>query len=337
MDAYGMEEDPRERAMAMAAALRGQADPDEQEQRRLAQQRAFGNLGLLTGDSVLGRFGASQIQQAQQAQPLGLRGATLAQGAERLRMQSEAEKRKAEQGSESLALKKSLGTARLGLDRERLARDKMAAEEAKGNKAADTETGLRKEFNALPEVKEFSGIASAFSNLRAASKDMSGPGGIATIFNFMKMLDPGVAVMEGDVQLIRNSGGKAAAFANLYDQAIKGNPLSEEVRRDLVRQATGIYNTRKKQLDALQQQYTGIATQAGASPERVIVQRAPEVSSEEPAAGARAAPRIVSVKGLKPGQLVQSLQEGETVRIPMGGGRYQAVKRKGGKLVKVKE
>lgn len=333
----GMEDGPQAQALALARLLRGGApEEDDGARRRLAQQRAFGNLGVLTGDSVLTRFGQGLIQQAQQREPLDMRGAALRQGAQRLGLQAEAEKRKMEQGAKALALREELGRGGLAVQRARLGDAREARESAKGDKALDTETGLRKEFNALPEVKDFSGIASSYSNLLKSSKDMTGPGGVATIFNFMKMLDPGVAVMEGDVQLIRNSGGRAAAFANLYEQALRGNPIPESVRRDLVRQATGIYSTRKEQVDKLQKQYTNIATQAGAAPERVIVQRAPDINLDATASSPGQS-RIVSVKGMKPGDLLKSLKEGEVVRVPMGGGKYQAVQRKGGKLVKVKE
>lgn len=56
-----------------------------------------------------------------------------------------------------------------------------------------------------------------------------------------------------------------------------------------------------------------------------------------PPPSATSEPRIINTKGMKPGDLVKSLQEGETVRVPMGGGKYQTVRRKNGKLIRVKE
>lgn len=331
---------PEAQALAMARLLRGEQQEDDGTRRRLAQQRAFGNLGVLSGDSVLTRLGQGLIQQAQDRAPLDLRAASLRQGGARLALQAESEGRKAQQGAKSLALKEELGRGGLAVQRARLGQAREAAQQAKTGKALDEETGLRKEFNALPEVKEFSGLASSYANLLSSAKDMSGPGGVATIFNFMKMLDPGVAVMEGDVQLIRNSGGKAAAFANLYEQALRGNSIPESVRKDLLRQATTIYGTRKQQVDKLQQQYTGIAERVGAAPERVIIQRAPDINLDAPASpgpAGGAMPRVVSVKGMKRGDLLKSLRDGEAVRVPMGGGKFQTVRRKGGTLVKVKE
>jgi hypothetical protein len=49
----------QQRAQALAAALRGQ-------QQRAQVARAAGSLGMLTGDKVLSRFGAGQMQDAQQ-------------------------------------------------------------------------------------------------------------------------------------------------------------------------------------------------------------------------------------------------------------------------------
>lgn len=290
-DPFGMEADPQAQALAMAQLLRGGQQEDDDARRRLAQQRGFGNLGVLTGDPVLTRLGQGMVSQAQQQQPLEMRGAALRQGVARLALQSEAEKRRAEQGARQMALREELGRGGLAVQRARLADAKAQREEKKGEKSLELETGLRKEFNALPEVKEFSGIATSYSNLLEAAKDSSGAGGISTIFNFMKMLDPGVAVMEGDVQLIRAAGGPAAKYANLYEQALTGNPLPEKVRNDLVRQATSIYGTRERQLARLRDQYLGIAERAGAAPERVLIERAPRVqrpgSQPAPAASSR--------------------------------------------------
>lgn len=357
--ARGVEGMEDEQGDALIEALLQQQAQQQEERTGLRntlgrQQAQAGNLRTL---SLLSSLGANPLLQ-------GIRGASGEQGAQLEGLAARTEQRLATQGAgmdpsslarlrlsaERLKRQGNLDAQKLELARQNLARLQSqagAAREQAGKKEAEQlitrETGLRKEFNALPEVTQFSGLATSYNNLVKSASDMSGPGGVATIFNFMKMLDPGVAVMEGDVQLIKNSGGKAAAFANLYEQALNGNPLPKSVRSDLVRQGSILYQGRKKQVDKLAEQYGGIAEQAGVAPARVVIQRAPDIDLSPPGStpSARPAPasgpRIVSVKGMKPGELVASLKEGETVRVPMGGGQYQTVKRKNGKLVKVKE
>ncbi|WFG54197.1 hypothetical protein Mx9_p90 [Myxococcus phage Mx9] len=93
VDFAGSVNDAMARQAAMAQALRG--------------QRAAGNLGLLTGDRVLQRFGQAQLDQSQAGDPNSLRYLSLAQAQQRLQQQAAAEARQGRQGD-----------ARLGLARE---------------------------------------------------------------------------------------------------------------------------------------------------------------------------------------------------------------------------
>ncbi|QSQ14042.1 hypothetical protein [Myxococcus landrumensis] len=70
----------------------------------LAGQRAIGNFSLLTGDRVLGNFGASQVEQAQAGAPGSLRAQTLEQGNRRLLLQALGEARQGVQGDARLLL-----------------------------------------------------------------------------------------------------------------------------------------------------------------------------------------------------------------------------------------
>jgi hypothetical protein len=338
MGVYGLvtasdEEDARMQAAAMAQALRG--------------QRAAGNLGLLTGDKVLSQFGQAQLQGAGQQEGM------LADAGQ-FRSSSVLKQALAAREAEAAKAKQAHDDGQRELDRK--SREKAAAIQS-GDKATqqrlENETGLRKEFNALPEVKEFSDISSSYGNLLGVAGDMSGPGAVATVFNFMKIIDPGVAVMQGDVDLIRNSGGKAAAFANLYDSVLNGNALSESVRKDLLRQATTIFKTRKQKYDALADQYKGIAEDTGVSPGRVVLPRpgagATRTTPTEglptgpdgnptldtPAPTTKSSTEIPMLR-LKPGQRAADVvPEGERRRVNMGNGQTRTIMKQGGKIVVV--
>lgn len=326
------EDDVRKRAEGMNYDLRG--------------QRAAGKLGLLTGDRVLSGFGQSQLQGADK------REAMLADAGQFRAGQALKSALAAEEAKRAKAKQEHDDAER---EKDRAAQKTAAAIQA-GDKATqaklENETGLRKEFNSLPEVKDFSTISNSYANLLSSASDMSGPGAIATIFNTMKVLDPGVAVMEGDVQLIRNSGGQAAKLAGLYESVLNGNPLPESVRRDLVRQATNIFNNRKKQYDALAEQYKVIAQSAGAEPTRVVVPR-PSVGGGRTTpnasmpTGPDGNPTLDTTAGantgipplrLKKGQkAVDAIPEGEKRLVNMGGGKTRVIQKVGGKIVVVEE
>jgi hypothetical protein len=72
-------------------------------------------------------------------------------------------------------------------------------------------------------------------------------GDMALIFNFMKMLDPGSTVREGEFATAQNTGGAEEAILNLYNQAIKGTRLTDEQRAGIRNQATGLMKTAKNQ------------------------------------------------------------------------------------------
>lgn len=277
------EPEPSEEAdfsQALTDALGSQRAVSE----NLNRQRAVGNLGLLTGDRVLSNFGRAQLEQAETGDPNSLRYLSLIQAQQRLKQQADAEKRRAAAGDRKFEYDKeqdaqkradALAKIKAGAAAAKAKAEKDASEEARKREAElnKATNGLRQEFNDLPAVKGYDTVASSYDSLRQAYTDTSGPGAINTVFSFMKIIDPGVAVMQGDVDLIRNSGGAAAKFAGLYDSALKGNPLTPKTREDLFRQATSLYESRRKQYDAAQRKFDQIARSQKVDPNLIFLDR----------------------------------------------------------------
>lgn len=299
----GEEPTAAEQAAAMAQALRS--------------QRGAGGLALLTGDRVLGNFGQALLNQAQQGE--GMLAQAGQQRSGNVLRQALARQEASQEATQN--------AARVALEERRRREDQMRQDErdalnrrnakevagiSAGNKSAqeafERETSLRKEFQAIPAVKEFTDTETNFNSLREALKDKTGIGATTSVFSFMKMLDPGVAVMQGDVDLIRQSGGKAAAYANLYESVLNGNPLSDAVRADMLRQATNLYNNRKKGVDEWAKKYSVVASEIGASPDRVLLRGKPDVDLTAPAAPKPATP---AARPTPPAGMV-------TVRFPGG-------------------
>ena len=74
-------------------------------------------------------------------------------------------------------------------------------------------------------------------------------GDMALIFNFMKMLDPGSTVREGEFASAQNTGGVDDKIINLYNQALKGTRLNDSQRAGLRAQAEGLFKKAKTQND----------------------------------------------------------------------------------------
>jgi hypothetical protein len=128
----------------------------------------------------------------------------------------------------------------------------------------------RKEFTGRPEVKDFSKQTSAYGRVLASAKDPSAAGDLALIFNFMKVLDPGSTVREGEFATAQNAGGVDQRVVSLYNSITTGERLSPAQRDDFANRATRLYSDAEAQYDNIAQQYSDFAEQAGLPVDQVI-------------------------------------------------------------------
>jgi hypothetical protein len=136
------------------------------------------------------------------------------------------------------------------------------------NKAAET---LRKEFNGLPVVKDFNDVDAAYGKMKRASESPSAAGDLSLIFGYMKMLDPGSTVREGEFANAQNAGGVDDKVASAYNQVVDGQRLTPDQRKDFLGRARQLYDTHAEQLNTAAERYSGIAKKSGADPEDVVI------------------------------------------------------------------
>ena len=140
-----------------------------------------------------------------------------------------------------------------------------------------TEAGLRKEFNNL--TKDFRQVSDAFSRVSASAIDPSPAGDLALIFNYMKMLDPGSTVREGEFANAQNSGGVDDRTRALYNSIVEGTRLSESQRGDFMSKAGSLFNAALEDAQRTATEYSRLATEAGVDQRNVTGL----VSGREPA------------------------------------------------------
>lgn len=134
----------------------------------------------------------------------------------------------------------------------------------------------RKEFTSLPGVKKFSDVAFSYSRIAASADEPSGAGDLALIFNFMKMLDPGSSVMEGEFANAENTGSVDQRIFGLYNRLLpshlggRGERLTQTQRADFIGRATKLYSSAESQYQTIADQYSGFAQNAGLDPSQVI-------------------------------------------------------------------
>jgi len=129
---------------------------------------------------------------------------------------------------------------------------------------------FRKEFTGLQPVKDFSGVSFSYSRVISSATDPSAAGDLALIFNFMKVLDPGSVVREGEFATASNAGGIDDSIRNIYNRVRDGTRLTEKQRADFVDRASKLYKGAEDQYMNLAGQYGNFAKNAGLVPEQVI-------------------------------------------------------------------
>ena len=102
-------------------------------------------------------------------------------------------------------------------------------------------SGLRKEIDS--ENKDFIKVRDAYARTR--SLDATAAGDMALVFNYMKMLDPGSTVREGEFANAQNATGIPGRIINLYNNARDGKLLSETQRKDFLTQADNLYKAQE--------------------------------------------------------------------------------------------
>ena len=138
-----------------------------------------------------------------------------------------------------------------------------------GQKASAIENQLRDEFNSL--TKDHRSVTDAFSRVQESAKGGKGVNDIALIFSYMKMLDPGSVVREGEYATARNAGGVPDRVIVMYNQVLQGSQLSPQVRAEMVGQARKIYDRSQADMANVAGQYKDIATRNGVNPDNVVV------------------------------------------------------------------
>jgi hypothetical protein len=133
----------------------------------------------------------------------------------------------------------------------------------------DNSTKLRGEF--IGQSKDFKKVADANERVIAAAEDPSAAGDMALIFNFMKVLDPGSTVREGEFATAQNATGVSGRVQSLYNNIVRGERMTEAQRADFTGRTQKLFKSAQKQQDVLRGQYDKLANKFGLDPSTVLV------------------------------------------------------------------
>lgn len=93
---------------------------------------------------------------------------------------------------------------------------------------------------------------------------------IALIFSFMKTLDPGSTVREGEYATAKNAGSVPESVVNTYNQILNGKFLNDDQRRNFIETARKSYSGIAKEAETVASRYRTMAKDRGI-PENLVV------------------------------------------------------------------
>jgi hypothetical protein len=222
---------PSELSQAIAAADKAIADATT------AQATATNAPEKAAADSLLARAQAQKAQvEAKYAEQITL--ADLKKKAADLGLTS------AQTGS-ALAQTKKLGveTSKAALELEAL----KASGGIDPEKKFTQEEKIRKEWQG--RSKMYGELQGTFNTLQASANSANGPGDIALITGFMKMLDPGSVVRETEFATARDTAGLFTQLQNRLEKAQNGQLLSPQQRKEYVALSQKYLDSAQKKAD----------------------------------------------------------------------------------------
>ena len=134
--------------------------------------------------------------------------------------------------------------------------------------AFEQEDKLRDEFT--KGAGEFVKVRDAWNRIQASVKNPSAAGDLSLIFNYMKVLDPGSTVREGEFATAQNSAGVSDILRAKYNSVISGERLADAQRNDFASRAKMLYETQENQYKTHEGRYRGLAKMYGLDPEKVV-------------------------------------------------------------------
>jgi hypothetical protein len=149
------------------------------------------------------------------------------------------------------------------------------------DKSFDQETKLRKEY--LSESKDFIKTRDAHTRVIASAEDPSPAGDLALIFNYMKVLDPGSTVREGEFATAQTAGSVPTRVWSLYNQVMEGTRLTASQRGDFTTRSQKLFDAGLKNQTSLVDRYQDLAKRNNLAPENVVIQfRLPGQAEQQP-------------------------------------------------------
>ncbi len=108
----------------------------------------------------------------------------------------------------------------------------------------------------------------AYRKIQTAPKTAAGD--MSLIFGYMKLLDPGSTVREGEFATAESAAGVPTRILNAYNRALSGERLADDQRKEFLQSAKAAFSAQQESADISTAEILQQADQDGVPRERVI-------------------------------------------------------------------
>ena len=135
--------------------------------------------------------------------------------------------------------------------------EQQKAEKETEKEKISQENKLRKEFN--PFKKQFQEAQTAQNKVVRSLARQTAAGDVSAVFAYMKVLDPGSVVREGEQATARNAAGVPERIRNAYNRTLTGQSLTPEQRQDFLETSQSLFQAEEDKYIANRKVYEDIA------------------------------------------------------------------------------
>jgi hypothetical protein len=148
------------------------------------------------------------------------------------------------------------------IDAEKVVQGQKLAASA-NDKVAETTDSIRKEFNALPQVKNWSTVQPVLQSAREAAKVNNASADLNIIYAVAKIMDPESVVRESEMSMIVKAGSPSERLQGLFSYVVGGGRLTAEQRSQIMAEVESRAKGQESNYAATRSQYEDIAKQRG--------------------------------------------------------------------------
>lgn len=170
-----------------------------------------------------------------------------------------------------------------------------------GGPDPEAEGKLRKEFDALPEVRSFNTIAPIYNSMVESAGRNTRASDLNLVYGLAKIMDPGSVVREGEQVMVVNTASLPDWLKGQIEAVNGGSALQGGTRTAIMEEAKSRVSQIKAQVDQRRTQYQGLAQQYQFDPNRIVPSPFELPSFNQPPAGTPSQSADEIIRRLLPG------------------------------------